>query len=102
LEYLGGNQVAIFSQECVNARLIRFEFGAIADIPNTVSEFPTPHYLAFVFVKGGKEIKEIFPSTNVGQALDLTYIGQVLEKKEVDTCDKVTYYFAGGGRIFFG
>lgn len=92
------------NQNCVNARLIRFEFGMSADIPGITSDFPTPYYFAFVFLKGGRELKEIFPSSNVGNTLELSYlryIGKVLEKKEELGLGKVSFIFTDGTRINF-
>lgn len=93
------------NQNCVNAKLIRFEFGMSADIPGMVSDFPTPYYFAFIFLKGGVEHKEIFPSSNVGNALELSYlkyIGKVIEKKEEFGLGKVSFIFTDGTRINFG
>jgi len=91
------------NQNCVNAKLVRFEFGASADVPGMLSDFPTPYYFAFVFMKGGLEHKEVFPSSNVGQALELTYlqyIGQILERKKKYN-GTIIYYFSGGDTIRF-
>ena len=89
------------NQDCVNAKLIRFEFGASADIPGMVSDFPTPYYFALVFIKGGRKIKEIFPSSKSLELSYLNYIGQIVEKMEEDIEGNISFYFSGGGRINF-
>lgn len=73
----------MLAQDCVNARLIRFEHGSISDLP---SNSPTPYfyYFALVFLKGGREIKMVYDG-KVGNSFDssyLQYINKVVEKIE--------------------
>jgi hypothetical protein len=87
-----------------NARLIRFEYGSIAEISSS-STFPTPNYLALVFKKREQEIREVFPvRIQNSKPFDLEYlkyIGKIVEKKEDDS-SKITYHFTDGTWISIG
>jgi hypothetical protein len=91
------------NQDCVNARLIRYEYGSIADyqLPEDVS-LEKPYYLALVFIKGGREIKSIFPACNgMIDSSFLEFINKVVGKVE-ETESKLIYYFTDGTDIWFG
>lgn len=73
----------MINQDCVNARLIRFEHGSVSDLPSN-SPIPYFYYFALVFLKGGREIKMVYDG-KVSNSFDssyLQYINKVVEKIE--------------------
>jgi len=90
------------NQDCVNARLIRYEYGSIAEyqLPENVS-LEKPYYLALVFYKGGREIKSIFPACKgVIDSSFLEFINKVVQRIE-EKEGKLIYYFTDGTNIWF-
>ena len=94
------------NQDCINARLVRYEYGSVADlgIPNNLS-FPSTYYLSIVFSKGGKEYKSIFPvkicdeTTSLFNTDYLAFINKVVVSVEkVDT--RLIYHFSDGTNIW--
>lgn len=90
-------------ENCVNARLVRFEQGAFSDIPNAPSSISRPYYFAFVFLKGTREHKEIVQSDE--QPFDLgvflPYIGKIVEKvEEVEL--KTVIHFTDDTNVWLG
>lgn len=87
----------MINQDCVNARLIRFEHGSISDLP-VDCHYSTTYYFALVFIKGGREIKETLPSRVESNWFDssyLKYIGKIVERR-IEEPKQLTYYFTDG------
>ena len=88
------------NQDCVNARLIRYEYGSASELPSNI-KFPTPYYLCLVFIKGGVEIKSIFPVREVINVKLLYFLSKVVEKVE-EKDQLLIFYFTDGTNIWFG
>ena len=86
------------NQNCVNARLIRYEYGSASELPSN-SKFPTPYYFCLVFIKGGIEIKLISPVREVLDVKFLEYLNKVVER--VDEKDQLLiFHFTDGTNIW--
>ena len=86
------------NQDCVTARLIRYEYGSASELPSNI-KFPTPYYLCLVFIKGGVEVKSTFPVKIVIDVKLLGYINKVVER--VEEKDRLLiFHFTDGTNIW--
>ena len=88
------------NQNCVNARLIRYEYGSASELPSNI-KFPTPYYLSLVFIKGGVEVKSIFPMREVIDFKFLEYLNKVVERVE-EKDQLLIFHFTDGTNIWCG
>lgn len=81
------------NEELKGARLVKIEFGLVADLPIDI-QFNTPYYILFTFWKGASQFTEYYP---VGSKKELCVfqsdLGKILKSKESvsDKTDRFTF-----------